>query len=138
MDACEIGEEDLPPGEEGDVVLFFHPASVQVNDWHDRGESDAALDGTIAAVEKGEATMTTTIGEMIDDKQSAMSDSLKDSRIDEFIEFFTQFGCFPVEYDEEYAVQLFDERDALPEGSPERLAVAYKIFDFTFSDGRRP
>jgi len=28
--------------------------------------------------------------------------------------------------------QLFEERDALPEGSPERHAVALKIFDFTF------
>jgi len=28
--------------------------------------------------------------------------------------------------------QLFDERDTLPEGSPERHAVALKIFDFTF------
>jgi hypothetical protein len=34
--------------------------------------------------------------------------------------------------------QLFAERDALPEGSPERLAVARKIFDFTFGGGRRP
>ena len=38
---------------------------------------------------------------------------------------------------EAYIDQLFDERDALPEGSPERLAVARKIFDFTFSDWRQ-
>lgn len=37
---------------------------------------------------------------------------------------------------EAYIRKLFDERDALPEGSPERLAVADKIFVFTISGGR--
>jgi hypothetical protein len=37
---------------------------------------------------------------------------------------------------EAYIDQLFAERDALPEGSPERLAVADKIFVFTISGGR--
>jgi hypothetical protein len=37
---------------------------------------------------------------------------------------------------EAYIEQLFAERDALPEGSAERLAVADKMFVFTISGGR--
>jgi hypothetical protein len=39
--------------------------------------------------------------------------------------------------DEEYGHQLFVERDALKENSPERKAVAEKILEFIFSGGRR-
>ena len=38
---------------------------------------------------------------------------------------------------EAYIHELFAERDALREGSPERLAVADKIFVFTISGGRQ-
>jgi len=33
--------------------------------------------------------------------------------------------------------RFFEERDALPEGSPESKAVALKIFDFTFGGHKR-
>jgi hypothetical protein len=147
--ACEIGPEDLPPGEEGDLVLFIHASSgANADEAYCRTpdaelcasksvspeEDDLAMKTLDFVFDGGKRRpINTTNNDTLRTKIAALSADEKDARVKEFVEFFTNLcGLVPAEYDAATIEQLFDERDAFPEGSPERHAVVLKIFNSTF------